>query len=81
MTDRYNAIIVVLDKDIRDDDAQPLLTAIRMLKGVQSVEPHVSDPSEVVARMRLTIKWQNMFWQCFRAITNGDEITVKSRDR
>jgi hypothetical protein len=52
MTDRYNRITVVLDRDIRDDDAEPLLKAILMLRGVLSVEPHVVGVESVVAEMR-----------------------------
>ena len=37
MTDRYNALIVVLEGNVRDDDAEPLLAAIRQLCGVLSV--------------------------------------------
>lgn len=57
MTDRYNAIIVVLDRDIRDDDAEPLLNAIRMMRGVASVEPQVSGYSaDYAARRRLALE-------------------------
>lgn len=52
MTDRYCALTVVLDKDYRDDDAESILSAIRMVKGVLSVEPHVSDITQVVAEGR-----------------------------
>jgi hypothetical protein len=34
MTDRYNSLTVVLDRDIREDDAEHILNAIRMIKGV-----------------------------------------------
>jgi hypothetical protein len=34
MTDKYNTLTVVLENDIRDDEAEPILAAIRQLKGV-----------------------------------------------
>ncbi len=37
MTDRILALTVVLDRPIRDDDAQPILDAIRMIRGVANV--------------------------------------------
>lgn len=43
MTDRYNALIVVLEQDMRDDDAEALLSAIMQLRGVQSVTGNVVD--------------------------------------
>lgn len=43
MTDRHAGYIVTLAKDIREDDAQAVITALRMVKGVLSVEPVLSD--------------------------------------
>jgi hypothetical protein len=43
MSDRYNYLTVVLDHDIRYDDAEPLINAIRQLKGVLNVKAHVSN--------------------------------------
>lgn len=52
--DRHSGYIVVLDRDIREDDAQEsILVALRMLKGVISVQPIVSDPHAAVAEMRI----------------------------
>lgn len=53
MTDRVNALIVILDKDIREDDIQLYINAIRMLKNVIDVQLNVSDMSEVIAKTRL----------------------------
>ncbi len=43
MTDRLNALIVILEHDIREDDAEPIINAIQQLRGVLQVEPHVAD--------------------------------------
>lgn len=53
MTDRYNALTVVLDRDIREDDAESILAAIRMVRGVLSVTPHVSDFTTHIAEQRV----------------------------
>lgn len=37
MSDRYFALTVVLEQDIRDDDAEPLIAAIRQMRGVADV--------------------------------------------
>lgn len=38
MTDRLNGCVVVFEKDIRVDDAEAILDAIRMVKGVLAVK-------------------------------------------
>lgn len=43
MTDRYFALTVVLKNNLRSDDAQPVIQAIKMIKGVLEVTPHVAD--------------------------------------
>lgn len=58
MTDRHAAYIVVLDDDIRDDEAEPTLIALRMISGVASVEPIIPDYSFVVARSRRDSEWR-----------------------
>lgn len=45
MTDRYSALTIVLDNDLRSDDCEDLIKAIKMLKGVLRVEPFVTDVS------------------------------------
>ena len=52
MSDRVNSLLVILDKDMRDDDVQALVDAIRMMKNVNSVSMNVSDPDTQVAVMR-----------------------------
>jgi tripartite-type tricarboxylate transporter receptor subunit TctC len=53
MTDRYNQFVVVLDKDLRTDDAEPLMNAIRQMKGVLSVEGNVVTSSDHAAAVRV----------------------------
>lgn len=52
MTDRYHAIAVVLDRDIRDDDAEFILNAIRMIKGVSMVTGNIVDIDTYSARSK-----------------------------
>lgn len=52
MTDRYNQLVVVLDHDLRTDDAEPLTNAIRQMKGVLTVEGNVVTSSDHVATLR-----------------------------
>lgn len=53
MTDRVSAFIVILDKDMRDDDAGETLVTLRNIKHVLSVEAHVADVNAAVAESRV----------------------------
>lgn len=52
MTDRYNALTVSLDRDIRDDDAEIIINAIKALRGVNGVTANVVDPDSYSAKLR-----------------------------
>lgn len=56
MTDRLKGVEVIFDKDYREDDAERLLDAIRMLRGVALVRPIVSDPLDSMEVSRA--KWE-----------------------
>lgn len=65
MTDRYHSIAVVLKKDVREDDAEFILNAIRMIKGVLSVKPHVSDHVAHMAEERAKKELEAKIWEVF----------------
>ena len=44
MTDRYSTLTVILEEPMRDDDAQVLMDAIRLMKGVLAVDGNIQDP-------------------------------------
>lgn len=52
MTTRYKGFIVALDYDIREDDAEPILSALRLIKGVTSVHPVTAEMNDDMARAR-----------------------------
>jgi len=51
VTDRINSFTVVLDSDIRIDDVEPIVNAIRMVRGVASVTGNVADQVSHVAQV------------------------------
>lgn len=58
MTDRYNGFVVVLESDIREDDATSILTALKTIKGVLRVAPITQDiDSAVITRLRVNAEW------------------------
>jgi len=52
VTDRIKGLYVVLEYDIREDDAQPLIEAIKMLKNVLEVKTEVSTSDDWLAYIR-----------------------------
>jgi hypothetical protein len=63
MTDRHAGYIVTLTDDIREDDAEEsVLTALRMVKGVISVEPVVADHAQHIAEERADHRWREALW-------------------
>lgn len=55
MTDRVHSITVVLDRNYREDDLEPLLTALRQMRGIIDVELNVADIASSVATSRARI--------------------------
>ena len=66
MTDRYNALIVVLDKDIREDDAEATIKAIEQIRGVASVTGNVSDISDHIAKDKAIQEIKNKIWELLK---------------
>jgi hypothetical protein len=56
MTDRVNGFFVTLDEDMRIDDAEAIMNAIRMVRRVVDVSPNVADPSDWVAQTRVRLE-------------------------
>jgi argininosuccinate lyase len=52
MSDRYNYLTVVLERDLKDEDAEPLIEAIKQFRGVLSVTPNVVDTTALFAEER-----------------------------
>ena len=53
MTDRLKGLLIALAEDIREDDAQPIIDAIKMIKGVLNVTPIVKSSDDWLARERV----------------------------
>ena len=63
MTDRHAAYIVVLDKDIRNDDAQATIQALSQIRGVAAVKAVTSTPEIMVAAVRERARLQELLWK------------------
>lgn len=52
MTDRFHSLTVVLESNVRKDDAASLISAIEHLRGVLSVSGNVADTASWMAEER-----------------------------
>lgn len=66
MTDRLKGCWVAFDRDIRDDDAEPLIAAIQQMRGVLSVEPSVATPDDWMARERIRHELEAKMYEALR---------------
>lgn len=76
MTDRIHALTVVLDRDYRDDDVECIVKAIEMVRGVASVEMHVTDFEDHTARERVRHDLARTFLDVYRAVLDGKTIKI-----
>ena len=66
MTDRLHGFAVALENDIREDDAEATIAAIRQIRGVLSVTPIVTDIATHIARERLDAEWRRKIYELVR---------------
>jgi hypothetical protein len=72
MTDRFNALTVVLQQDIREDDAKSLIDAIMMIKGVLSVTGNVVDVETFAANVRANARITGELYQLINKINSSE---------
>jgi len=68
MSDRSKGCWVSFNADIKDEDADPLLDAIRQLRGVQAVESSVTDSSDWMAREHVRAEIREKLLALYRDI-------------
>lgn len=67
MTDRVNALTVVLEADIRIDDAEAgIIAAIKQLRGVISVRPKVANTDSYIAREQASRELRMKLWEVLK---------------
>jgi hypothetical protein len=53
MTERLKGVLVTFEDDVREDDAQHIIKAIRMIKRVLTVKPVPNDIEQSIANDRV----------------------------
>jgi hypothetical protein len=66
MTDRIKGVYVAFDTDIHEDDCEPLIGAIRMIRGVAAVTTMVTEPADWMNRERATREIEKRIWDALR---------------
>ncbi len=68
MADRIKGLTVSLTHDIRDDDCQSIIDAIKMIKGVEEVETHIADAVDWIARKQVKGQLREIISEWFDAL-------------
>jgi len=63
MTDRHIAYTVLLRQPVREDDAEAIIAAIGMIKGVQKVTPVVQDVHQLFNYERVRRELGQKLWK------------------
>ncbi len=72
MTDRIKGCWVAFESDIREDDVQPLIEAIKRLRGVLAVEESVADSDDWMNRERIRRELGEKLWAVLYPKRNGE---------
>jgi hypothetical protein len=65
MTDRVKGFTVTLEKDIRIDDVEVIMQAIRMIRGIADVEPCISTGDDYINRKMVKHELREKFMKFY----------------
>ena len=74
MTDRVKGCVVTFDHDYRDDDVEEILQAIRMIKGVISVEGSLKKIDDMINRERIKQRYEQAIRNAIATAHLGERI-------
>ena len=63
MTDRIKGFTVTLERDMREDDVEQLMAAMRYMKGVAHVEPSISSVDDHINQQRIKREMKSKFYK------------------
>jgi hypothetical protein len=66
MTDRLHYLTVTLKTDFREDDAEEIIRAIKMIKGVIDVKGGVTNVDMYVTRRRVQMELEEKLWKALK---------------
>jgi hypothetical protein len=78
--ERHAGYLVTLDRDIRGEDAEEILAAIKMIKFVAKVEPVEGDMVlESITEHRVNRKWQDALLRTMEHVTKRADDPLAPR--
>jgi len=72
MTTRYKGVYVTFDGDIREEDIEPTLTAIRMIKGVIDVTTKEVNFDDYSARVLVKSELELNVYEALQKVFKGE---------
>lgn len=74
MSARVAGFLVILDHDLRDDDAEATLNALRQIRGVMKVKPVAPDYSDFgIAEARTRREIADQLFELARKVAHGND--------
>jgi len=71
MTDRHAGYLVTLAQDVREDDAEAIMTALRMVRGVTAVQPVTANVDQQIGQIRADGEWREKLFAFLRERHDG----------
>ena len=68
MTDRAKGCTVAFKTDIRVNDVEAIVDAIKMIKGVEAVELSISSTDDWMNRVQIKSEIKGRFWELYKSI-------------
>ena len=69
MTTRHRGYVVVLERDIREDDAAATIAALKRIRGVLTVKAVETTPEAMIAESRA---WADVQRRVYKALDPGE---------
>lgn len=62
MSDKVKGFVVALENDLREDEIEHVINAIKMVKGVVNVEPIKTTSHDQIFQLRIKAEMRNKFY-------------------
>lgn len=81
MTDRIRHLTITLDADIRDDDLEPIVSALQHVRGVSSVDHHIVTEQDHLARQAVRAEVQQKLYEAINSVFRQRDLRERIKDR
>lgn len=81
MTDRIRHLTITLDQDIRTDDVESIVNALKMVRGVAAVERHVVKFEDHLAREAVRAEIRRELHEAIERVFNRKDLDRRLTER